>query len=72
MEVILKDKINTTAEKEASGLIIDMIAHYRVVSNNLPGTFKEWIIRFLKSLPKGYDRVDIVADTYKDFTKFNL
>ena len=68
MEVILKDEINTTAEKEASVLILYMIAHYRVVSNNLPGTFKEWIIRFLKSLLKGYDRVDIVADTYRDFS----
>ena len=45
--------------------IIDMIAQIRVCATNCPETFKEFIIKFLQSFPKGYRRVDIVADTYR-------
>ena len=68
MEVILKDRIDSPDTKEASTLIIDMIAHYRVVSKDLPETFEKWILRFLKSVPKGYDRINIFPDTYRDFS----
>ena len=32
---------------------------------NVPDTFEELILRFLRSNPKGYRRTDIVADTYR-------
>ena len=44
-----------------------MIAHYRVISTNLPQTFEEWILRFLQTIQKGYKRIVIVADTYRNF-----
>ena len=45
-----------------------MIAHYRVISTNLPQTFEEWILRFLQTIQKGYKRIDIVAGAYRDFS----
>ena len=39
-----------------------------MISTNLPQTFEEWILRFLQTIQKGYKRIDIVADTYRDFS----
>ena len=47
---------------------IEMVAHYRVISTNLTETFEEWILRFLKTIPSRYSRIDIVADTYRSFS----
>ena len=42
-----------------------MIAQLRICLCNIPDTFEELIIRFISSVPKGYRRIDIVADTYR-------
>ena len=71
MEIVLEgssDPVDTHQQREVSTLIIDMIAHYRVISTNLPQTFEEWILRFLQTIQKGYKRIDIVAGTYMDFS----
>ena len=70
LEVILENKVDNSAreEREASTLIIDMIAHYRVISKDLPETFEKRILRFLKTVPTGYSGIDIVSDTYREFS----
>ena len=55
-------------QRKVATLIIDMIAQYRVISTNLPVTFEEWITKFLKSIPKGFERIDIVADCYREYS----
>lgn len=47
-----------------------MIAHYRVISKNQPETFEGWIKRFLQTVhnDERFDRIDIVADTYREFS----
>ena len=47
------------------GYVIDMIAHLRVFLVSVHETFEELSMKFLQSLPKGYARLDIVADTYR-------
>lgn len=49
-----------------SAFVIDMIAQLRVCVNTIPETFEDFILKFLQSIPKGYKRIDIVADTYRD------
>ena len=60
----------TTPAKEVTTLIVDMIAHYRVISQNLPATFRDWIEKFLRTVhnDEKYNRIDIVADTYREFS----
>ena len=48
-----------------SALIIDLIAAIRTMAE-LPETYYEFTWKLLGSLPKGYKRVDLVADTYRD------
>ena len=52
--------------KSETVYIVDMISQLRVCLSAIPDTFEQLIWRFLQSLPKGYQRVDIVADTYRD------
>ena len=66
LEVLSIKNQRTTSEKRASTLIIDMIAQYRTIANNVPDKFEDLIFRFLISIPKGFSRVDIVADCYWD------
>ena len=71
LEIVLEgssDPVDTHQQREVSTLIIDMIAYYRVMSTDLQQTFEEWILRFLQTIQKGYKRIDIVADIYKDFS----
>ena len=53
------------AKREVSTFIIDMMASIRTLTA-LPDTYEEFTWKFIKSLPNGYHRVDIVADTYQD------
>ena len=48
-----------------SAYIIDLIASICSMVG-LPGTYEDLTWKFLETLPKGYTRVDIVADTYQD------
>ena len=51
--------------REQTVFIIDMIAQIRVCTTNCPDTYEEFITKLLQSFPKGYQRVDIIADTYR-------
>ena len=52
------------SKSEVSTFIIDLMAAIRTLTV-IPDTYEELTWKFLKSLPSGYPRVDIVADTYK-------
>ena len=60
--------VNT--KKDVSTLIVDWFPHYRVISQNLPDRFEDWIKKFLQTLNNDdkYNRIDIVADTYRNFS----
>ena len=49
------------AKKENTVLIIDLMAMIRVVTE-IPETFEDFTLKLIYLLPKGYSRVDIVAD----------
>ena len=68
LEILLVNSIISTTEKEAQNLAIDMTAQFRSITTNLPHTFEDLIIRFLKSVPKGHQRIGIVADYYRDYS----
>ena len=51
-------------KEKPSALIIDLIAAIRTITD-IPSTYFDLTWKLLASLPKGYQRVDIVADTYK-------
>ena len=50
----------------ADVFIIDLMAQIRVLTKEVPDTYEEFVIKFLHSIPKGYARIDIVADTYRE------
>jgi len=51
-----------------SVFIVDFIAQVRVLLTGANGTFEDFFNRFLGSIPGSYKRIDIVADTYRDFS----
>ncbi len=53
------------AKSAVSTFIVDMMASIRTLTA-LPDTCEELTWKFIKSLPSGCYRVDIVADTYQD------
>ena len=48
--------------------VIDVIAQIRCCIASAPQTFEDLATKFLQSLPKGYVRYNIVADTYREST----
>ena len=52
----------------ASILVIDMIAQIRLLVHKLPDTLEDYIVKFLTSIPKNYEQVDIVADCYREIS----
>ena len=55
-----QDNINRAHCAFVSGTI----AQLRMCLSDVPNTFEELIFRFIQSIPKGFQRIDIVADTY--------
>jgi len=51
--------------KENTTFIVDLMAAIRTMTN-LPGTYEEFVWNFVSTIPKGFKRVDIVADTYRE------
>ena len=49
---------------DAQVYAIDFIAQLRVIAKEIPETYEQLAIKVLQSIPKGYLRVDLVADTY--------
>ena len=52
-------------ETEKKVFVIDMIAHVHIMTE-IPTTFMDLAQKFVKSIPSGYTRIDIVADTYRE------
>ena len=52
-------------KSEVTAYMIDMIAHLRMCLVGCSGTFEDLTLRFLQSIAKGYERVDIIAETRK-------
>jgi len=46
--------------------IVDMMSQVRSCMTSLPDSYEEFILNFLRTLPKGFHRVDIVADCYRN------
>ena len=55
---------DSTILQENHALVLDMIAQICTMSN-IPETFGGLAQLFVESIPVGYNRVDIVADTYR-------
>jgi hypothetical protein len=51
-------------------IVIDFIALVRIMVE-IPSTFEELAWKVIKSIPLGYPRVDIVADTYRQISMKN-
>ena len=78
MDVILKKTRNppkppksviAIKKQKPSALVVDLIV-IRTMTE-LPQTYYEFTWKFLGSLPKGYKRVDLVADTYREISTKN-
>ena len=76
MDVILKKKRNSSKplksaiairKQKPSALVVDLIAVIRTMTE-LPQTYFEFTWKFLGSLLKGYKRVDLVSDTYREIS----
>lgn len=52
-------------KSEVSAYIVDLMAMVRLVTQ-IPETFGELALKILNFIPKGYNRIDIVADSYMD------
>ena len=53
-------------KENASAYLIDLVALIRA-RNTTPPTFEEVAIHIIDTIPSGYKRVDIIADTYRPF-----
>ena len=65
--VILKDsKADDSVKgiKENTIFVIDLITAIRTMTN-LSNTYEEFVSNFVSTLPRGFKRLDIVADTYR-------
>ena len=45
--------------------VFDFIVQIRVIIKEIPETYEQLALKNLQSIPKGYERVDLVADTYR-------
>ena len=57
--------VDNPFERENTALDLDMIATIRMMKS-IPDTYEDFTWQLLKMLPKKFDRVDIVSDTYRD------
>ena len=62
---ILRPRESQPPRRVVSAVVIDMIACLRTMTQ-IPDTYKELTWKFLKLLPQGYERIDIVADTFRE------
>ena len=45
--------------------MVDFIVQIRVITKKIPERYAQLARKVLQSIPKGYERVDLVADTYR-------
>ena len=51
-------------KENVSALVVDLMAGIRQISG-IPETYNDLVWKYLETIPVGYQRVDIVADTYR-------
>ena len=56
---------NLPIKSSVSAYIVDLMAGIRQL-NSIPETYHDLTMRYLETIPVGYQRVDIVADSYKE------
>ena len=59
------DEEETTPPKQNSAFLVDLMALIRTISP-IPVTYAELVKILVDRLPKGYRRIDIIADTYRE------
>ena len=62
---VLHPRESQPPKEIVSAFIVDMMASLRGITQ-IPETYEDLTWKFLKQLPSGYSRVDIVADTYQE------
>ena len=62
----IKEYQGIDLDRDNSAFVVDLIAQIRLCTTNCSGTFKDLIEKILLSIPKGFKRVDIIADTYRE------
>ena len=67
MEVLLQyqEENDAVVEIDAKIFVVDLIVQIRVITKKIPERYAQLARKVLQSIPKGYERVDLVADTYR-------
>lgn len=68
IDIILPSSIPDPGDRTCCTLIVDLIAQFRITAKGKSKTFAQLITKLLSSLPKGHNRVDLVADCYREFS----
>ena len=61
--IIISNTFTTDISKQETAYIIDVMAYIRTMVN-LPDTYERLAWQFLSSIPKGFSRINLVADSY--------
>ena len=61
--IITSNTFTTDISKQQNAYIIDVMAYIRTMVN-LPDTYERLAWQFLSGIPKGFSRIDLVADSY--------
>ena len=60
---IISNTFTTDISKQQTAYIIDVMAYIRTMVN-LPDTYERLAWQFFSGIPKGFSRIDLVADSY--------
>ena len=66
MEVFLQyqEENDAVVEIDAKIFVVDFIAQIRVITKEIPETCEQLSLKVLQAIPKSYEHVDLVANTY--------
>ena len=67
MEVLSRyqEENDAVVEIDAKISVVFFIAQIRVITKEIPERYEQLALELLQSIPNGYERVDLVADTYR-------
>ena len=57
-----QEEDDAVVEIDAKLFVVDFIAQIRVITKEVPETYEQLALKVSRSIPKGYERVDLVAD----------
>ena len=61
--IIISNTFTTDISKQQTAYIVDAMAYIRTMVN-LPDTYERLAWQFLSGIPKGFSRIDLVADSH--------